>query len=197
MSSLTETAPGPHGSLVPSAWIQRWSHLVPARGTVLDVACGYGRHLRWFAQRNHPVAGVDRSQEAIDSIANLAAAGQAEALVADLENGPWPFSASAKVRTFDAVVVTNYLWRPLLPAIVGSVAPGGVLIYETFAAGNETVGKPSRADFLLQPGELLRACAGLRVVAFEDGFLHGPDRFVQRIVAVRESDRELPARYPL
>jgi hypothetical protein len=86
---------------------------------------------------------------------------------------------------FDAVVVTNYLWRPLLPVIVDSVAPGGALIYETFAAGNEAYGKPSRADFLLQSGELLVACAGLRVVAFEDGYLDGPPRRVQRIVAVR------------
>lgn len=197
MSNLTEAAHGAHGSAAPSAWIRRWSHLVPARGTVLDVACGHGRHLRWFAQRNHPVAGVDRSQEAIDSVADLVAAGQAKVLLADLENGPWPFSAGTQVRTFDAVIVTNYLWRPLLPAIVASVAPGGVLIYETFAAGNETVGKPSRPDFLLRPGELWRACEGLRVVAFEDGFLDGPARFVQRIAAVRQRAAELPARYPL
>ena len=93
------------------------------------------------------------------------------------------------------MVVTNYLWRPLLPAILQSVAPGGVLIYETFAAGNETVGKPSRPDFLLQPGELLRACAGLRVVAYEDGFLDEPARFVQRIAAVRaDPDDAAPLR---
>jgi SAM-dependent methyltransferase len=102
-------------------------------------------------------------------------------VTADLENGPWPFAG----QTFAGVVVTNYLWRALLPAIVQSLAPGGVLIYETFAAGNETVGKPSRPDFLLQPGELLAACTGLRVVAYEDGFLSAPDRFVQRIAAVR------------
>ncbi len=187
----------PHGSDSPSAWIQRWAHLVPAHGTVLDVACGQGRHLRWFAQRNHPVVGVDRSQAAIESIADLVTTGHAETVLADLEGGPWPLSIGAQVRTFDAVVVTNYLWRPLLPAIVASVASGGVLLYETFAAGNETVGKPARPDFLLQPGELLRACQGLRVVAFEDGFLQGPERFVQRIAAVRERAQELPARYPL
>jgi hypothetical protein len=84
------------------------------------------------------------------------------------------------------VVVTNYLWRALLPTLVASVAPGGVLLYETFAVGNETVGKPSRPDFLLQPGELLQVSAGLRVVAYEDGFLPNPARFIQRIVAVRE-----------
>jgi hypothetical protein len=95
------------------------------------------------------------------------------------------------------VVVTHYLWRPLLPVIVGSVAPGGVLIYETFAAGNETVGKPSRPDFLLQPGELLQATAGLRTVAFEDGFEPSPDRFVQRIAAVRPLTAGQGQRWPL
>ena len=84
------------------------------------------------------------------------------------------------------MVVTNYLWRPLLPCLVDSVAPGGVLLYETFAHGNATVGKPSRPEFLLQPGELLAACAGLRIVAYEDGFEAAPARFVQRIAAVRD-----------
>lgn len=179
-----------HGTESPSAWVQRWSHLVPANGSVLDVACGHGRHLRWFAQRGHPVTGVDRSPEAITAVADLG-----RAVEADIENGPWPFAGE----TFDAVVITNYLWRPLLPQIVASVAPGGVLIYETFAAGNETVGKPSRPDFLLQPGELLQVAAGLHVVAFEDGFTDRPERFVQRIAAVRKppDTSALPARYPL
>jgi SAM-dependent methyltransferase len=100
----------------------------------------------------------------------------------DIEAGPWPFAGQA----FDAVVVTNYLWRPLLPAITAAVAPGGVLLYETFALGNESVGKPSRPDFLLRPGELLLVARGLRVVAYEDGFLDAPARFVQRICAVRD-----------
>ena len=103
-------------------------------------------------------------------------------VLADIENGPWPLAG----RQFGAVVVTNYLWRPLLPTIVDSVAAGGVLVYETFALGNETVGRPARPEFLLAPGELLRACQGLRVVAYEDGFLDEPARFVQRITAVRE-----------
>jgi SAM-dependent methyltransferase len=171
-----------------SAWVKRWSHLVPAGGEVLDVACGHGRHMRWFAARGHPVSGVDRAAEAID-----AAAGLGEAVLADIENGPWPFTG----RTFAGVVVTNYLWRALLPTVVQSVAPGGVLIYETFAAGNETVGKPSRPDFLLRPGELLGACAGLRVIAYEDGFEDEPARFVQRIAAVRPLPGPLPARYTL
>lgn len=175
----TDAAPA-HASLAPSAWVRRWSHLVPAQGRVLDVACGHGRHAYWFHQRNHPLTLVDRSQEAIESIAIPAET--CEAVVADIENGPWPFAG----RQFDAVVVTNYLWRPLLPTLLASLAPGGVLIYETFAQGNETVGKPSRPDFLLRPGELLEVCRGLRVVAFEDGFQQAPDRFTQRIAAVRE-----------
>lgn len=166
-----------HGTEAPSAWVQRWSHLAPAGGSVLDVACGHGRHLRWFAGRGHSVTGVDRSAEAIDTVSGLGRAVQA-----DIENGPWPFADEQ----FDAVVVTNYLWRPLLARIVASVAPGGVLIYETFAQGNETVGKPSRSDFLLRPGELLQATTGLHVVAFEDGFIDRPERFVQRIAAVRK-----------
>lgn len=177
-----------HGTESPCAWVRRWSHLVPAGGTVLDVACGHGRHMRWFRGQGHAVTGVDRDPAAIAAVAGLG-----EALQADIENGPWPFEG----RGFDAVVVTNYLWRPLLPAIASAVAPGGVLLYETFAAGNETVGKPSRPDFLLQPGELLAACAGLRVVAYEDGFLDEPPRFVQRIAAVRALPGEGPVRHRL
>ncbi|MDP2407916.1 MAG: class I SAM-dependent methyltransferase [Hydrogenophaga sp.] len=179
-----------HGTEAPSAWISRWSHLVPPGGGVLDVACGHGRHLRWFAQRGHAVTGVDRSAEAIAAVATLG-----RAVEADIENGPWPFAGEQ----FDVVVVTNYLWRPLLPQIVDSVAPGGVLLYETFAAGNETVGKPSRPDFLLQHGELLRVCTGLHIVAYEDGYTDRPERFVQRIAAVRKppDPSALPARYPL
>lgn len=172
-----------HGTEPPSAWVQRWSHLVPKRGVVLDVACGRGRHARWFYEQNHPLALVDRAQDAIDFIANQLPATAFEAVVADIEGGPWPFAG----RQFDAVIVTNYLWRPLLPTLLASLAPGGVLIYETFTQGNETVGKPSRPDFLLRPGELLGVCQGLRVVAFEEGFHETPPRFIQRIAAVRDA----------
>ena len=103
--------------------------------------------------------------------------------MADIEGAAWPLPG----RRFDAVVVTNYLWRELLPTIVDSVAEGGVLIYETFGAANATVGKPSNPLFLLQPGEIWAAASGLRVVAYEDGFLDAPARFVQRIAAVREA----------
>jgi SAM-dependent methyltransferase len=179
-----------HGSEAPSAWVRRWSHLVPAGGAVLDVACGRGRHMRWFAQRGHPVTGVDRDPEAVAAVQDVG-----HAVLADIENGPWPFAGER----FAGVVVTHYLWRALMPHIVGSVAEGGVLIYETFATDHATVGKPSRPDFLLRPGELLAAASGLRIVAYEDGFCSDPDRFVQRLVAVRESraDGEPPPRYAL
>lgn len=161
-----------------SGWVRRWSHLVRAQGSVLDVACGSGRHVRWFASRGHTVTGVDRDAAAVEPLRELA-----EIVVADIENGPWPLAG----RRFDAVVVTNYLWRPLLPTLVASLSEGGVLVYETFADGQQSIGKPSNPDFLLKPGELLQAAAGLRVVAYEDGFLDSPARFVQRIAAVRPS----------
>ncbi len=191
---LTPSAPAHHAA-PPSAWVTRWSHLVPAGAGVLDVACGGGRHLRWFAARGARVTGVDRDDAAFAALrADLGEA--VELCRADIEAGPWPFPG----RRFDAVVVANYLWRPLFPVIGGSVAEGGVLVWETFAAGNETVGRPSSPEFLLRPGELLdlAAAAGLRSVAFEDGFLPGPPpRFVQRIVAVREPAGAAPARHPL
>jgi SAM-dependent methyltransferase len=145
--------------------------------------------MRHFANRGHPVTGVDRNPEAIAAVGALG-----EAICADIENGPWPLQG----RLFDGVVVTNYLWRPLWPHILSSLAPNGVLIYETFSAGNESVGKPSRPDFLLHTAELLAICQDLHVVAFEEGFLAQPDRFVQRIVAVRETDStQTPVRYLL
>jgi SAM-dependent methyltransferase len=177
-----------HDFDTPSDWVRRWTHLVPAGAPVLDVACGRGRHLRWFAARGHPVTGVDRAPEAIE-----AAKAFGEAIAADLENGsPWPLPG----RQFGAVIVTNYLWRPIFADLQDSVAPGGVLLYETFALGNETVGRPARPEFLLGPGELLRLVDRLRIVAYEDGFLDQPPRYVQRIAAVRPAGDTAP-RFPL
>lgn len=172
-----------------SPWIRRWTHLIEPHATVLDVACGSGRHLQWFAQLGHPVLGLDRNVEALRT-----AKAFGQVLACDLESDPWPLGA----QRFGAVIVTNYLWRPLLPVLVDALAPGGVLLYETFAAGQETIGKPSNPDFLLRPGELLEACAGLCVVAYENGCLVSPQRFVQRVAAVRTAgDAEETARWVL
>ena len=156
----------------------RWAHLIAPQGSVLDVACGSGRHLRWLAAQGFAVTGVDRDAAALASLE-----GVGRVVTADIEGGPWPLAGAC----FDALVVTNYLWRPLWPALRASLADAGVLIYETFALGNEAFGKPSNPDFLLRPGELLAACCGLHVVAFEDGLLHAPARRVQRIVAVNSA----------
>ena len=158
-----------------SDWLQRWAHLIPPGGSVLDVACGSGRHVRWLAERGFRVTGVDRDAAALAPLADIA-----ETVVADIENGPWPLPG----RRFDAVLVTNYLWRALMPTLRASLAEGGVYIHETFADGQQAIGRPSRPEFLLQRGELLALTPGLRTVAFEDGWLDGPPRCVQRIVAL-------------
>ncbi|MEO7007908.1 MAG: class I SAM-dependent methyltransferase [Caldimonas sp.] len=178
-----------HSSLEASPWVRRWSHLVAPGATVLDVACGSGRHVRWFAARGCRVTAIDRNAAALEALRSIASVH-----VADIEGAPWPLAGAR----FDVVVCTNYLWRPLLPTLVGSVAAGGVLICETFAVGNESVGKPSNPDFLLRPGELLEAVRELRVVAYEDGFLAAPERFVQRVVAARgEPGPAAPRRFDL
>lgn len=186
-----------HAGLAPSEWVRRWTHLIPRHGQkpqVLDLACGHGRHSRWLAGQGINVLAIDRDPAALQSLADLAPAVQTQ--VADLEGAPWPLPG----QTFDAVVVTHYLWRPLWPQLLQSLRPAGVLIYETFAHGNASVGKPSRPDFLLQPGELLRATAPLRPIAYEDGFLDAPERYVQRLVAVHEppaGPQDTPPRYAL
>ena len=181
-----------HAALAPSPWVMRFARHWPAGTRVLDLACGSGRHVRALAALGHTVTAVDRDAAALAGLHGVAA----ELLEADLETGHWPLAG----REFDAVIVTHYLWRPRLAATLACVAAGGWWLHETFAAGNESVGRPSNPDFLLQPGELAAAAlaAGLRVVAFEDGFLDGPPRFVQRIAAVREAGSSVPpCRYPL
>ena len=170
----------PHAATEPSGWLQRHAGLLAPAARVLDVACGSGRNLRWLVAQGFVVTGVDRDAAALESLSGVAATLH----LADIENAPWPLPG----QQFDAVLVANYLWRPLWPQLLAALAPSGVFILETFAHGQQHIGKPSRPDFLLQPGELLQVCAGLRVVAFEDGFEHGttgPGRYVRRIVAVR------------
>ena len=172
----------------PSAWVARFASLIP-RGEVLDLACGHGRHSRLLASLGHTVCALDR-----DPVALHDAAGEGiTTMQCDLESGPaeqlWPF----KARRFSAVVVTNYLHRPLFPFILESLVPGGMLIYETFAAGNERFGKPSNPAFLLTPGELLaqvwKSSVEMRILAFEDGYIDNPaPAMVQRICAIRTRD---------
>ncbi len=153
---------------------------------MLDLACGSGRHMQWLQSQGLHVLGVDRDESALASAQQFG-----KVLCADIENAAWPLTG----RQFDAVVVTNYLWRPTWSSLLACLKPNGVLIYETFAQGNETVGKPSRPDFLLNRSELLQLCCDLRVVAFEDVFLHSPDRYVQRVVAVNTDSND--KRFPL
>lgn len=159
----------------PSPWVLRWARLI-ALGPVLDVACGAGRHARWLAERGQAVTVVDREPQAIP---------QVRFVQADLEGGrPWPFPGER----FGGIVVTNYLHRPLLAHIGAALAPGGILIYETFMVGNERYGRPSNPEYLLRPGELLEAFAGLRVLAFEQGCVREPrPARVQRLCAVQQA----------
>ncbi|MDH5537259.1 MAG: class I SAM-dependent methyltransferase, partial [Betaproteobacteria bacterium] len=169
----------------PSAWICRWTDLIPAGGTVLDLACGNGRHARWLAARGYAVEAVDRDPAAL----TLASIPGVTPRHADVESGSWPYPG----RHFDGIAVANYLHRPLMPVLVDSLAPGGVLIYETFAAGNQRYGRPTNPEFLLEPGELLEAVRGrLMVVAYEHVFTAEPrPAMVQRLCATRPDPRRL------
>jgi len=171
----------PHELQQPSPWVVRWADLLASAGEALDVACGQGRHARWLAGLGYRVHAVDRDA---DALAALAASPSIVPHQADIEAGDWPYAG----RTFDAIVVTNYLHRPLLPVLVRSLATGGILIYETFAVGNEAYGRPSNPAFLLRPGELLEAVRGiLRVIGYEDVGVEIPrPAKVQRICARAE-----------
>lgn len=164
----------------PSAWVRRFASLLPPAARVLDVACGGGRHARWLLEQGHAVTAVDRDTSFVLDLTE-----RAEVVTADLEDGgPWPFAG----RAFDGIVVTNYLYRPLFPHLLESLADGGVLIYETFALGNEAFGRPRNPDHLLKEGELLDAFAGpLQVVAYEHGIADrcGGPKVIQRIACVK------------
>jgi SAM-dependent methyltransferase len=174
----------------PSPWVMRFAALIPA-GEVLDLACGGGRHSRLLAARGHPVLAVDRNAESLA----LAAGAGIRTLQLDLESGDenacWPFGISR----FAGIVVTNYLHRPLLAAMIAGLAPGGVLIYETFAQGNGQFGKPSSPAFLLMQGELLQIAQqnSLQIIAFEDGYIADPRAaMVQRICALKTDGSAAP-----
>jgi SAM-dependent methyltransferase len=177
--------------MAPSPWIARFAALVPPGARVLDVACGEGRNARLFAGRGCRVVAVDRDPAALAALRGVAAI---ETRALDLETGAWPLAGER----FDAIVVVNYLHRPLFPHLVGALAPDGALLYETFAGGNEAYGRPSNPAFLLERDELLaRVHPPLTVVAFEQGRISGPDRdaVVQRLAAVGPHRRwppELP-----
>ena len=173
----------PHDLKAPSAWVVRWAERLPPGGRVLDVASGSGRHARLLAARGHLVDAVDRDPTALSGLAGVPAV---STRCADLENGPWPYADVL----FAGVVVVNYLHRPLFPRLLSAMAPAGVLIYETFAAGNERYGRPSNPAFLLNAGELLDVVRGrLRVIAYEDLYVSEPKpAMIQRICAVNASD---------
>jgi SAM-dependent methyltransferase len=168
-----------HESLAPSRWVVRFSSLVANGARVLDVACGQGRHSRWFAARGCRVVAVDRNTAALDQLASVAGV---TAVSADLEADPWPFESEK----FDAIIVTHYLHRALFPSLLRALADDGVLVYETFAHGNEAYGKPSNPDFLLTEGELLTVIGrSLIVVVFEQGRIESePPAVVQRLAAL-------------
>jgi len=159
-------------AVAPAAWVVRWAPLM-TRGRVLDLACGGGRHARHLAGLGHEVTAIDREPQSLESIRFVRA---------DLEDGsPWPLPGEQ----FQGIVVANYLHRPLFPLIERTLAPGGVLIYETFMRGNERFGKPSNPAYLLEPGELWRAFAGLHIIAFEQGLSLEPKPAMRQRLCAR------------
>lgn len=169
-----------HEQYAPSDWVCRFVPLIAAGGVVLDLACGEGRNARYLARLGYAVEAVDRDRAAL---ATLAGVDGISTRCADLEASPWPCGSDR----FDGIVVTNYLHRPLMSALLDAMRPGGVLIYETFARGNEKYGRPSNPDFLLGPDELLLWVKGrLSVLAFEQGSIEQPKpAVIQRICAVQ------------
>jgi len=172
-----------HATSGPSPWISRFAGLAPARAPVVDIACGGGRHGRLFLERGHPVLFADRD---VSGVSDLAGNPGVEIVEADFEGDhEWPFAD----RRFGAVVVVNYLWRPILPRLIDMVGPGGVFLYETFALGNEAYGRPRNPDFLLRPGELLEAVRGhLDVIAYGQCLRQDPSPAVIQHLAARRTD---------
>lgn len=162
-----------------SPWVARFTPLIPAGGRVLDLACGHGRHARFLAAGGWQVEAVDRDANALATLAGVAGVTTRQA---DLESGPWPYFG----HTFDGIVVTRYLHRPLLPNLFAALGENGVLIYETFMAGQERFGKPQNPAFLLRAGELLELVRKrFTVVAFEQGEVDAPVPAVMQRICVR------------
>ena len=162
---------------LPSPWVTRHAPQITAGGSVLDLACGSGRNAFWLAAQGFRVTALDRDAAALAGLADVSGI---TVVKADLENAPWPFPNMR----FEGIVVCRYLYRPLLPLLLQSLSPGGVLIYETFMQGQETLGRPRNPDFLLLPDELPGVCAGLQILAFEQGCFSEPEpAWVQRICA--------------
>lgn len=190
---MTSQSQHPAPALPPSGWIRRFSSLIPPGSRVIDVACGRGRHGRLFLDSGCDVTFIDRDPSGVADLT-----GRATVIAHDLElpgDGPgmsWPFPPGA----FDAVIVTNYLHRPLFPALIEAVSPGGILLYETFAQGNEHFGRPRNPDHLLRAGELLERTYPLQVIAYETGTVcrNGENRVISRIAAIRG---ETPVLLPL
>jgi SAM-dependent methyltransferase len=166
--------------------VRRFLPLIRPGGLVLDLAAGSGRHTRLLLEAGFSVCAVDRDVSELLPLPG----GRCEVRRIDLETGaPWPLGNG-----YDGIIVTNYLHRPLSPSIACALALGGVLIYETFALGNERFGHPRNPDFLLCPGELLEAFAMLTVVAFEQGEVAVPrPAVIQRLAAVNGPIDRLPA----
>jgi len=165
----------------PSDWLCRYAGAAPAGAVALDLACGAGRQGRYLLARGHPVLFCDRD---LSGLTDLRGQARAWPVRADLERWGWPFAAGR----FGLVVVANYLWRPLLPDLFAAVAPGGLLLYETFMAGQERFGRPTNPDFLLRPGELRDACpTGYLVLDFQQGEVASPRPAMRQCLAARRA----------
>ena len=164
--------------LQPAPWVEKFGNLPPKGGNVLDLACGNGRHTVFFREFGYSVTAVDRDVSGLQEPANY------ETVEADLENAPWPFPG----RHFAGIVVVNYLHRPLFATLIDSLLPGGVLIYQTFAIGNEAYGRPRNPDFLLKENELLDVFSGrLDMVEFWQGLVEGDHpAVIQQICAINQ-----------
>lgn len=170
-----------------SSWVARFSPLIPREGRVLDLACGSGRHSRFLADSGYRVEALDRDANALAGLKDIPGLCVRQA---DIENGPWPYAGEK----FSAIIVTNYLWRPIMPLLMQALDKGGLLIYETYMVGNERFGKPSNPAFLLRKDELrFMVREHLDIIAFEQGEITQPRQaMMQRICATRLGELKLP-----